>query len=194
MGKQFSAIVYAADSLLHRGSIVSDDVNEFLQACSLASEGGLYRVLNATDLEINFPPPWDIETMKAAIAAHEGVPVEDLPSGRCAVVLPETREIIEFVVADPAIDAITEEHQIGGDCACELHATEDAKLGDKITEGGERLARVVTGDREGVVTTVEWVKPDAIPEGAVEDSFAKLGETVEALILTDVPSEGTVKL
>lgn len=194
MSKQFFAIVYAADSLLHRGSIVSDDVNEFLQACSLASEGGSYKVLNATDLEINFPPPWDIETMNAAIAAHEGVRVEDLPPGRCAVVHPDTREIIEFLVADPAIDAITKEHQIGGDCACELHAINDGKLGDKITEVGDLLARVVTGDREGKVEMVGWFKPDAIPEGAVEDSFAKPGDTVKALVLTDVPTEGTVKL
>lgn len=194
MGKQFSAIIYAADSLLHRGSIVSDDANEFLQACSLASEGGLYKVLNATDLEINFPPPWDIETMNAAIAKHEGVKVEDLPTGRCAAVHPETREIIEFLVADPAIDAITEEHQIGGDCACELHACDDGKLGDKITEAGDLLARVVTGDREGKVDMVDWVDPKAIPEGAVEDSAAKPGDTVEGLILTDVPTEGTVKL
>ena len=194
MGKQFSAIIYAADSLLHRGSIVSDDANEFLQACSLASEGGLYKVLNSTDLEINFPPPWDIDTMNAAIAAHEGVKVEDLPTGRCAVVHPETREVIEFIVADPAIDSITEEHQIGGDCACELHACDDGKLGDKITEAGDLLARVVTGNREGKVETVDWVDPAKIPEGAVEESFAKPGETVEALKLTDVPTEGTVKL
>jgi hypothetical protein len=194
MGKQFSAIIYAADSLLHRGSIVSDDVNEFLQACSLASEGGLYKVLNATDLEINFPPPWDVETMNAAIAAHEGVRVKDLPTGRCAAVHPETREIIEFLIADPAIDAITEDHHIGGDKACELHAIDDGKLGDKITEAGDLLARVVTGDRKGKVDMVDWFKPDAIPEGAVEDSTAKPGDTVEGLILTDVPSEGTVKL
>jgi hypothetical protein len=132
--------------------------------------------------------------MSAAIAKHEGVKVEDLPTGRCAVVHPDTREVIEFLIADPAIDVITKEHQIGGDCACELHAIDDGKLGDKITEVGDLLVRVVTGDRKGKVDMVDWVDPKAIPEGAVEDSFAKAGETVEGLILNDVPSEGTVKL
>ena len=132
--------------------------------------------------------------MNAAIAAHEGVKVEDLPTGRCAVVHPETREVIEFLIADPAIDAITEDHHIGGDKACELHAIDDGKLGDKITEAGDLLVRVVTGDRKGKVDMVDWVDPKAIPEGAVEDSTAKPGDTVEGLKLTDVPTEGTVKL
>lgn len=194
MPETFTAIVYAAGSLLHRGSIVSDNANEFLQACSLASEGGKYKVLNATDLQIKHPPPWDIETMNRAIAEHEKVAVEDLPHGRCAVVDPDSRECIEFIVADPAIDEISEDHHIGGPKRCELHACDHSKLGDKITPKGERLSRVVVGDRDGKVSLVAWVDPKAIPDGAVEDSFAKRGDTVEALKLTDVPSEGTVKL
>ncbi len=133
-----------------------------------------------------------VEGLKAALARETGEEVVS-PSGRCAVVVPETREVVDFIVADPALDTISKEHQVGGDVACELHASDDAKLGDKITEDGERLARVVIG-RDGRVDAVDWVAPDAIPDGAIEDSAAVVGDVVEGLILTDVPTEGTVKL
>lgn len=180
-------IVYAIESKLPRRVVMTTDgMAELIRAAAVEDGEALIIRKSIAD--------GTLETLRDIIAEETKTNVEDHPTGRCAVVLPETREVIDFIVADPVLDKVDEAHFLGGDCACELHATDDAKLGDKITEDGERLARVVTGDREGKVEAVEWLDPAKIPEGYVEDSHAEPGDKIDALVLTDVPSEGTVKL
>lgn len=194
MAEPYVAIVYNPGSLLHHAQIVSDSAVDFEAACLNEAAQG-YAVFDASHLVWDLPFPQPIETINGIIAKAEGVPVESLPSGRCAVVHPTTRMVTAPIIADPDRDVIPPGHPLATkSLGRELHASEDAKIGDKITPEGERLARVVTADQDGKVEAVEWVDPKAIPAGYVEESTAAVGDTVEELKAVAVETTGAEPL
>jgi hypothetical protein len=177
------AVIYATNSKLPRRVIIPTydrELNDFTHV-----NGG------ETLLVIPLEHSMDFHELRATIAKHHDMDVNDIPTGRCAVVHRYTGHVISAIIADPELDDHEHKlipHEVASDDGMWKH------------DGEQFLVRHVEvplkGDAVGIVKDIHWHPEGKTPEDNEDvahlPSIKEIGDKIDGVM--NVPSTNTRKI
>lgn len=127
------------------------------------------------------------ERLRQIVADHHRMPVGNIPDGRCAIVCPKTKLVLNTVMADPEIDAHPEGKV--------LALPEGIGINDKH-DGKDFLKRFVVSFKGKKVEYVIWDREEPVELAGYlyRSSMLDVGDPALGTPVFEAPSEGTKKL